>query len=329
MSNNKILLVTPYSLNDYGGVQNQVLLAKKYLLSKGYDVRIFAHGSYDYQNAEPVIVPFNGSRARVSIFYNKINLKIGLDWCDIVHIHEPFIPLILWKLKTQKKIITTHHANLSKNLVFILTVIYKTMTRELTIVNTCVSKQSYFQAEALRRKPKIIPNYIEINNIQTFNNDGFRLTFLGRNEKRKGLNIFIKAIDSYLLNRLRPTVISNKNAKEIYIDSYVGVNNNNKHDILKETSILVASNTGGESFGMVLLEGITNGCLVIASNLEAFEEVLNSSGIYFKNKNHNELNIIIKKVLSMDMKKLWTKQNSRISIYDVDKVFSLILDLYK
>ena len=70
MSNNKILLVTPYSLNDYGGVQNQVLLAKKYLLSKGYDVRIFAHGSYDYQNAEPVIVPFNGSRARVSIFYN-------------------------------------------------------------------------------------------------------------------------------------------------------------------------------------------------------------------------------------------------------------------
>ena len=329
MSNNKILLVTPYSLNDYGGVQNQVLLAKKYLLSKGYDVRIFSNGSYDYQNTEPVVVPFNGSRARVSIICNKVNLKTALDWCDIVHIHEPFIPLILWNLKTQKKIITTHHANLSKNMAFLLTIIYKTFTRELTIVNTCVSKQSYFQAKALRSRPKIIPNYIEINNIQTFNKDGFRLTFLGRNEKRKGLNIFIKAIDSYLLNSLRPTTISNQDAKEIYIDSYVGLNNKNKYDILKETSILVGSNTGGESFGMILLEGISNGCLVIASDLEAFQEVLNSSGIYFKNKNHNELNKIIKKVLSMDMEKLWTMQNARISMYDVDKVFSLILDLYK
>ena len=327
--NNRILLITPYSLNYYGGVQNQVLLAKKYLLSKDYQVKIFAHGSYDYQNTKPSLIPFNGSKARVSISYNRTELEKAIDWCDIIHIHEPFIPLIIWNIKTKKKIITTHHATLSKNISVVLTMVYKLLTRDLSIINTCVSKYSYHQANALRKKPKIIPNYIEINNIQKFNNNDSRLTFLGRSEKRKGLNIFLKSIDSYLLNILRPTVVSNKKIKQVFIDSYVDMNNNQKNDILKETSILVAPNTRAESFGMILLEGITNGCVVISSDLEAFSDVLNDSGIYFKNKNHNDLNRMIKETIDMDMQEIWEKQNSHIKLYDVDRVFKMFIELYK
>jgi|ETNmetMinimDraft_21_1059911.scaffolds.fasta_scaffold70946_2 phosphatidylinositol alpha-mannosyltransferase len=327
--NNRILLITPYSLNYYGGVQNQVLLAKKYLLSKDYQVKIFAHGSYDYQNTKPSLIPFNGSKARVSISYNRTELEKAIDWCDVIHIHEPFIPLIIWNIKTKKKIITTHHATLSKNISVVLTMVYKLLTRDLSIINTCVSKYSYLQANALRKNPKIIPNYIEINNIQKFNNNDSRLTFLGRSEKRKGLNIFLKSIDSYLLNILRPTVVSNKKIKQVFIDSYVDMNNNQKNDILKETSILVASNTRAESFGMVLLEGITNGCVVISSDLNAFFDVLNDSGIYFKNKNHNDLNRMIKETIDMDMQEIWEKQNSHIKLYDVDRVFKMFVELYK
>jgi len=155
------------------------------------------------------------------------------------------------------------------------------------------------------------------------------LTFLGRSERRKGLDIFLKAIDSYLLNTLRPTVISNKKIKEVFIDSYVDVNNKQKNDILNETSIFVAPNTGAESFGMVLLEGISNGCVVISSDIEAFSDVLNGSGIYFKNKNHNDLNRVIKETIDMDMQKLWETQISHIRLYDVDRVFKMFLELYK
>jgi len=329
MNNNRILLVTPYSLNYYGGVQNQVLLAKKYLISKGYQVKIFAHGSYDYQNTKPIVVPFNGSKSRVSIPYNRIEFEKAVDWCDILHIHEPFIPLIIWNIRTKKKIITTHHAALSKNISVLLKILYKVLTRNLTIINTCVSKYSYDQANSLRKNPKIIPNYIEINKFQKFNNNEFRLTFLGRSEKRKGLDIFLKAIDSYLLNTLRPTVISNKKIKKVFIDSYVDVNNKKKNDILNETSIFVSPNTGAESFGMVLLEGISNGCVVISSDIEAFSDVLNGSGIYFKNKNHNDLNRVIKETIDMDMQKLWETQISHIRLYDVDIVFKMFLELYK
>ena len=116
MSNIRILLITPYSLDNYGGVQNQILLAKKYLLKNNYDVRIFSHGSNDYENLKPFTIPFNGSNARVSLKCNKKLLNDAINWCDVVHIHEPFIPLILWRLRTDKKIITTHHASLSKSI---------------------------------------------------------------------------------------------------------------------------------------------------------------------------------------------------------------------
>ena len=329
MNSNRILLVTPYSLDDYGGVQNQVILAKKHLVKRGYDVRIFANGSTDYNNNDPVVIPFNGSKARVSLICNKIELSKALDWCDIIHIHGPFIPLIFWRINTKKKIVTTHHANISKYISHLLKIIYKIFTKDLLIINTCVSKQSYFQAESLRKKPTIIPNYIAIQQFQKFNSNGFRLSFIGRNERRKGLNIFIKAIDSYLLNHFRPTVISNKKTNQIYVDSYINLNNTQKFEILKESSVLVVPNTGGESFGIIILEGITNGCLVISSDLEAFINVLKTSGIYFKNRSHKDLNITIKEVLSLDMEKLWLKQNAHIGMYDIEKILDLIIELYK
>ena len=89
MSSIRILLITPYSLLDFGGVQSQVLLAKKYLIKNDYEVRIFSHGSTDYDNLKPYNIPFNGSRAKVSLSYNKKLLTEAIDWCDVLHIHEP------------------------------------------------------------------------------------------------------------------------------------------------------------------------------------------------------------------------------------------------
>ena len=329
MSNIRILLITPYSLDDYGGVQNQILLAKKYLLKKNYEVRIFSNASNDYDNIKPIKIPFNGSKAKVSLKCNKKLLIEAINWCDVVHIHEPFIPLILWRLRTDKKIITTHHASLSKSISNILKILYKVLLKDLFIINTCVSNSSYFQAEALRKYPKVIPNYILFNENIEFNTSASRLTFLGRNEPRKGLNIYLKSIDSYILNHLKPTVISNKYIDKIYVESFTNLSNKDKYEILTETSILIAPNTKNESFGLILLEGISNGCLIICSDIDAFKEVLHDTGIYFKNMDSNSLNSQIKNVISKDMNELWSDQYSGISKFDIEKVFPKIIELYK
>ena len=62
MSKKKILLVSPYSLMNYGGVQNQILKSKEYLQGDAFDLRIFCHGSDDCNNTPPISINFNSSK---------------------------------------------------------------------------------------------------------------------------------------------------------------------------------------------------------------------------------------------------------------------------
>ena len=328
MSKKNILLVSPYSLMNYGGVQNQILKSKEYLQGDAFDLRIFCHGSDDYNNISPISINFNSSKSNVSIKYDKLLLKEAIEWADIIHIHEPFIPLLMWRLSTDKPIITTHHASLNMFWVIILKIVYKIYTRNLSIVNISVSKQSYNQASSLRSNPIIIPNFIKLKQELKFNRTGTRISFLGRDENRKGLSIFINSIDSYIINQLKPTIISNRYVKNIGIDSYLNIDETKKIQLLKETKIFVAPNTKNESFGIILLEAIANGAIVISSDIPPFKQVLNESGIYFTNKNSNQLNLVIKNTLRDDMSNIWNRQYNQILLYESDTILGQLRDLY-
>ena len=153
MNKKNILLITPYSLKNYGGVQNQIQLIKKLMPKEAYNVKIFAHGSEDYNNKTPFLIKFNSSRSNVSIRHDHDLLKKAMGWADIIHIHEPFIPFVLWRLKTDKPIITTHHASLNMFWSLILKFLYLSQSKKSLIVNVCVSYLAYNQASSLRRNP--------------------------------------------------------------------------------------------------------------------------------------------------------------------------------
>ena len=62
-----------------------------------------------------------------------------------------------------------------------------------------------------------------------------------------------------------------------------GVSDEDKASLLKGATVYVAPQTGGESFGIVLVEAMAAGCAVLASDLEAFRAVLDQgeSGALF------------------------------------------------
>ena len=70
MSTN-LLLVSPYNVNSYGGVQNQVKLFKDGLDNTNFNVRILAPDSSDYNIGNSFKIPFNGSNNPVSLLPNK------------------------------------------------------------------------------------------------------------------------------------------------------------------------------------------------------------------------------------------------------------------
>ena len=66
MSTN-LLLVSPYNVNYYGGVQNQVNLFKNGLDSFNFNVRLLAPDSSDYDIGRSIKIPFNGSSNPISL----------------------------------------------------------------------------------------------------------------------------------------------------------------------------------------------------------------------------------------------------------------------
>ena len=328
MNRLNILLISPYSFDDYGGVQSQIAYSKEYLQTHGHNVKILAHKSNDYDIKKSSRIRFNGSVSNVSLTCDSKLINEAIHWADIIHIHEPFIPLILWRIKTNKKIITTHHAALNRLYSFILKVVYGLFNSNKHITSTYVSPFSMKQASSLSNQLVHIPNFYQNSTLSKYTDSRIRVTFLGRSDSRKGIDIFLNSIDSYILTKMQPTVISNKVINKTYIESHVNVSNKAKFRLLNETKLLIVPYTKSESFGVVIIEGILNGCVVICSNIAPFKNLLKDSGIYFDNKNSYSLNSVIKESIKLDLKQVWRSQYDQIRRYKTEVVMPNWIELY-
>ena len=309
MSTN-LLIVSPYNVNFYGGVQNQVNLFKNNLDNSKFNVRILAPDSSDYDIGKSFRIPFNGSNNPISLLPNKQILNQAIAWADIIHIHEPFIPLFFWRLKSSKKIIVTHHAKISKSIYFGLKFLYLTLNNK-NFYSTAVSDEAKENALTLSKKTRIIPNFIVIDeNISFIPNNNF--LFIGRNESRKNLKLFID-----LAKTIEETkdfiAITNKSSEKDLIKYELNISDDEKNLIIKNVGFYIAPQTHSESFGITILEAINAGNIAICSNLPAFMDLLGDSGIYFKNDNLQSLLNVLNKINNSDLYTIWIKQYDHIN----------------
>jgi phosphatidylinositol alpha-mannosyltransferase len=104
-----------------------------------------------------------------------------------------------------------------------------------------------------------------------------RVSFLGRDEPRKGLDILLGAWPAIRervpLAELK--VMGADRESALAGVTFLGrVTGGEKNRILASSQIYVAPNTGGESFGIVLVEAMAAGCAVVCSDLGAFRDVV-------------------------------------------------------
>ena len=59
--NTNVLLLTPYSFTNYGGVQNQIKLISKTLQNLNYETKVCSPNSYDFNLGKVINLPFNKS----------------------------------------------------------------------------------------------------------------------------------------------------------------------------------------------------------------------------------------------------------------------------
>ena len=323
----KVLLVTPYSFQKYGGVQNQVNLIEDYLSShEEFEVKVFAYGKTKSLDSNKVFnIPFNSSVSSVLLFPNRKLLLDYIDWADVVHVHEPFVPIFFWKLPKNKKYIFTHHASLGRIITNILSIVYKSF--RYRSISTYVSKSAESNALSLNSEPVLIPNMIKINPNISFNKRQGYL-FIGRQESRKNYNFFVKLSNHKQFTNKLFYAITNKDKSDKNITIYENPTDEFKIEIFGKTNIYLALNTKSESFGITLLEAVNNGNLVISSDLISFINVLPNSHIVYKNNNFDSLCNVLTKLDSEDLNFLWNKQYKDIREYDLKENMKKFILLY-
>ncbi|HZD99663.1 MAG TPA: glycosyltransferase family 4 protein, partial [Micromonosporaceae bacterium] len=98
----RIGIVSPYSFDTPGGVQNHVHDLAETLISLGHYVNVLAPAADDEElpryvtpAGRAVPVPYNGSVARVSfgpISATRVRRWLTTGRFDVLHVHEPIIP---------------------------------------------------------------------------------------------------------------------------------------------------------------------------------------------------------------------------------------------
>ena len=323
----KVLLVTPYSFQKYGGVQNQVNLMEDYLSShEDFEVKVFAFGKTESLDSNKVYnIPFNSSISSVLLFPNKKLLRDYIDWADVVHVHEPFVPILFWRLPKNKKYIFTHHASLGVIITNILSIVYKFF--RYRSISTYVSKSAESNALSLNNEPVLIPNMIKINKNISFNKSQGYL-FIGRQETRKNYSFFVKLSNHKQFKNKLFYAVTNKDKSDKNIKIFKNPTDEFKNEIFAKANIYLALNTKSESFGITLLEAVNNGNLVISSDLSSFINVLPKSHIVYKNNNFESLCNVLIKLDTEDLNFLWNKQYKDIRKYDLEENMKKFILLY-
>lgn len=358
----RIGLVCPYAWDVPGGVRSHVSDLAITLRSRGHHVDVLAPveeedalPAWITDGGKPVAVPYNGSVARLSFGVKatrRVRSWIRQGQFDIVHIHEPLAPslslLTCWAARGP--LVATWHSSHDRSRVLTAGYYVAQTAMEKLRGSIAVSEQArktlvgHVGGDAV-----LIPNGVRVADFAPDSHDRDRrreLLFLGRiKEPRKGLSVLIEAMPMILSQVPDLSVIvagpgDNEDVRKDLPESvanaftFVGaVSDERKQELLREVQVYVAPHTGGESFGIVLVEAMAAGACVVASDIPAFRQVLQDgqSGRLFSAKDPSSLAESVLSVLADDAARraLVDRAHVRAEEYDWDRVVDDVLAVYE
>ncbi|MDF2728257.1 MAG: glycosyltransferase family 1 protein [Acidimicrobiia bacterium] len=291
MSGLRIGLVSPYNLSVPGGVQAQVLGLAAYLRTWGDDPVVMGPGLPDgvpgVDLGESISVPGNGSMAPIAADpRSRRRIRAASADLDLLHVHEPLMPLVsLLATHAGPPVVATFHAAPGRavRLGYRLTRPFLSRLLGNTSMVTAVSHAAAGVLPEGRLEVRVIPNGLDVASmrVQTRREVG-KVAFLGRDEPRKGLDVLLEAWERIETARPQARLVVMGARRDGTGPTWMGrVDEGTKATQLSSSSVYVAPQTGGESFGIVLLEAMAAGAAVVASDLEPFRDLAGEAARFF------------------------------------------------
>ncbi|HEX6145535.1 MAG TPA: glycosyltransferase family 4 protein [Acidimicrobiia bacterium] len=290
MSRLRVGVVCPYDLSVPGGVQAQVLGLARYLEGQGDRAVVIGPGLPDHVEGvdlgRSISVPGNGSMVPISLDPRGWSrIRAAAADLDLLHVHEPLMPLASWfAVHAGRPVVATFHAAPGRGGRIAYRVVRPLFgwatagTRALTAVSETAASVLPPSVEA-----RIIPNGLDVSSMRVGTpREQSRVVFLGRDEPRKGLDVLLEAWPA-VLDRV-PQAELHVMGADRGLDGITWwglVDDETKARVLSSSAVYVAPQTGGESFGIVLIEAMAAGAAVVASDLKAFRSVAGDSAHFF------------------------------------------------
>ncbi|HKI42891.1 MAG: glycosyltransferase family 4 protein [Mycobacterium sp.] len=301
----RIGMVCPYSFDVPGGVQSHVLQLAAVMRARGHEVSVLAPASqhaclpdYVVSAGRAVPIPYNGSVARLRFgpaTHRKVKKWLADGDFDVLHLHEPNAPsLSMLALNiAEGPIVATFHTSTTKSLSL---TVFQSILRpmhEKIVGRIAVSDLARrWQMEALGTDSVEIANGVDVASFASaprldgYPRPGKTVLFLGRyDEPRKGVPVLVEALPQLVerFAEVQLLIVGRGDQDELRKEAgaladhlrFLGqVDDAEKASAMRSADVYCAPNTGGESFGIVLVEAMAAGTAVVASDLDAFRRVL-------------------------------------------------------
>jgi len=308
----KIALVSPYDFAYPGGVCNHITNLEHQLTRMGHGVKIIAPASKAISDlgerfipiGKPRPVPVSGSVARITLspwLSSRIKKVLEREKFEIVHLHEPLVPMLcttVLRLSNAPNIGTFHASggkpwyDFGKPLgKLILKKWFRKLDYKIAVSKPAMEYVNRFFPDEYR----IIPNGVDTDHfrpdvepLEEYLDGKLNIMFIGRLEKRKGLDYLLEAYQQFkrvipdsrlivvgpgirLRNKYEKRVARNGIEDVVFI-GYVTYDDLPRY--YKTADITCCPATGWESFGIVLIEAMAVGTPVIASDISGYASVL-------------------------------------------------------
>jgi phosphatidyl-myo-inositol alpha-mannosyltransferase len=319
----KIGLVCPYDMfSHHGGVRQLVEHLAEGLRKKGHTVKIITPRPAKFKGNAPEDYILLGKSRRINaglatsgeVTFELDNIDIEevleREKFDVINFHEPWSPMLARQIlsKSEAAHVGTFHANFNdsttgKSFVNVFSPYGHGIGQKMHVL-TAVSSAS---AAVLVNKAgnvenvknmRYIPNGIDLSLYKApkkrteLNGKGTKtILYVGRLERRKGVEMLIKAFGE-LLEEVPNTylIIAGEGNRREYLEQLVKtlkipnveflgyITDGHKRHLLGNADLFCSPAMFGESFGIVLVEAMAMGTPIVAGNNNGYASVLTAVG---------------------------------------------------
>ena len=364
----RVGIVCPYSYDVPGGVQFHVRDLAEALMARGHEVGVLIAADEDteippYMTSAGSSIPlrFNGSVARLSfgpLVATKVRRWLDQGDFDILHLHEPVTPslslLALWNA-TGPTVATFHTSMVRSRALQMVSPLVRPALEKIDARIAVSEDARRTLIDHLGGDAVVIPNGVYVEPFRAAQADARftgtpqapTIAFLGRlDEPRKGLPVLVGAVREvaaripgarFLVagrgDAGRDAAIAELGDLARHVEFLGGISDDDKAALLTSADVYVAPQTGGESFGIVLVEAMSAGTCVVASDLGAFRRVLDEgeAGVLFRTGDSADLARTLLEILADDERRAAVAARGEHAVrrYDWSVVTDEVLTVYE